>query len=272
MATDRDAAQDYPVLRGYLATPLGAVHYAEVVPAEPVGTVLLLHQTPRSWDEFRDVLPILARRGLRAVALDTLGYGGSDPVEPSVATWAAGALAAADVLGLQRFAVAGHHTGGVIAVELACAAPERVEALVLSSTPVVDAEFRDRPHGVDEVDRDADGHYLQALWAGRAGFYPADRPDLLERFVRDALVAGLGRSAAGHAAVRDYGMEERLPLLRARVRLVGATADPYGYPNLVRMRAVLPDADVVEIEGGTVPLPDHMPDEYAEAVASFVLA
>jgi pimeloyl-ACP methyl ester carboxylesterase len=38
--------------------------------------VLLLHQTPRSWDEFRDVLPLLGR-SRRAIAIDLVGFGDS---------------------------------------------------------------------------------------------------------------------------------------------------------------------------------------------------
>jgi pimeloyl-ACP methyl ester carboxylesterase len=38
--------------------------------------VLLLHQTPRSWDEYRDVLPLLGANH-RAIAMDTLGFGAS---------------------------------------------------------------------------------------------------------------------------------------------------------------------------------------------------
>jgi pimeloyl-ACP methyl ester carboxylesterase len=260
------------VRRSYVDTPSGRLHYAECGSPRARETVVLLHQTPRSWDEYRDVLPLLAEAGLRAIAPDTPGYGASDPIEPSVEAWAAAIVELFDALGLGTVAVAGHHTGGVIALEVAACAPERVSALVLSSTPLVDEEFRRRPHGVDEVDRDADGGHLAALWRGRQPFYPAGRPDLLERFVRDALAAGLERSAGGHHAVRGYRMEDRLDRISTRVRLVGATADPYGYPNLERLLARLPHADVLRIEGGMVPLPDQMPEEYASAVVAFVTA
>ena len=43
---------------------------------------------------------------------------------------------------IARAHVVGHHTGGVIAIELAARAPERVASLTLSSTPYTDAEFR----------------------------------------------------------------------------------------------------------------------------------
>src|SRR5947209_19051942 len=98
--------------------------------------VVLLHQTPRSVDEYRDVLPALAARGYRAIAFDTPGFGESAPVEgePSIENWAAALSEAIAGLGIEQFALVGHHTGGVIAVELATREPERILALVLSST------------------------------------------------------------------------------------------------------------------------------------------
>jgi pimeloyl-ACP methyl ester carboxylesterase len=93
-------------------TRYGQVHLAEHGSGDPV---LLLHQTPRSWDEYRDVLPLLGTHR-RAIALDTLGFGDSArPDEPwTVELFAAGVLAAADALGLTGFDLVGHHTGGVL--------------------------------------------------------------------------------------------------------------------------------------------------------------
>jgi pimeloyl-ACP methyl ester carboxylesterase len=262
------------VRRAYADVGGSQVHYAEAG-AEHHPVVLLLHQTPRSCDEYRDVLPLLAAAGLRAIAMDTPGYGASDPApRDTVEDYAATAVALLDALGVRTASIVGHHTGGVIAVEVAARAPDRVDALVLSSTPYLDAEMRGRPgHGVDDVEAADDGSHLVALWAGRRPFYQqAGQRDLLERFVRDALAAGLDRSAAGHTSLRRYRMEERLPLVGARILLIGATDDPFARPQLDRLGAALPAADRVLIEGGTVPLPDGMPEDFAAAVAAFVKA
>src|SRR5689334_23492385 len=118
------------VERRFVTTRLGRIHVAIAGTGFPV---LLLHQTPRSWDEYRDVLPLLGRE-FRAIAMDTLGFGDSDaPADaPSIELWAQGALALLDGLGVAEFAVVGHHTGAVVAMELAVVAPDRVKALVLS--------------------------------------------------------------------------------------------------------------------------------------------
>jgi pimeloyl-ACP methyl ester carboxylesterase len=55
-------------------------------------------------------------------------------------------------MGINRTSIVGHHTGGVIAVEVAATHPERVDKLVLSSTPYVDAEDRnDERHGLQSM-------------------------------------------------------------------------------------------------------------------------
>jgi pimeloyl-ACP methyl ester carboxylesterase len=230
--------------------------------------VVLLHQTPRSWDEYRDVLPLLAARGHRAIAFDTPGFGDSAPLPggASIVRWSETLHAALDELGVERAAFVGHHTGGVIAVELAAQRPERVSALVLSSTPLTDAAYRDTPPDESGVDaaQDADG-----LRRSRAHFYPDDRADLLDRYVADALRA-LPLALDGHRAVGEYAMEAAIAHLTMPVLLVGADADPYAYPQLARMRAALTHAEVHEIRGGMVPLPDGWPKVFAAAVADFL--
>jgi pimeloyl-ACP methyl ester carboxylesterase len=229
--------------------------------------VVLLHQTPRSWDEYRDVIPLIAASGRTAIAIDTPGFGDSHRVdEPSIYAWATAAHHALDALGVDTAAVVGHHTGGSIAVELAAQRPERVTALVLSSTALTDADYRATPPDESSVDAGEDAGSLRA---SRAGFYPADRPDLLDRYVEGALRAGhLAR--AGHHVVASYEMERALDKLTMPVLLIGATEDPYAYPQLERFARALPHAQVVEIQGGMVPLPDGWPDEFAAAVLNFL--
>ncbi|MFG1946767.1 alpha/beta fold hydrolase [Nonomuraea sp. NPDC048826] len=253
---------------GYVRTPLGQIHYAECGTGEPV---LLLHQTPRSWDEYREVLPLLGA-GHRAIAMDTLGFGASaPPPEHTIEAYADGVLALMDALGLDTAAVAGHHTGGVIGVEVAARAPGRVTRLVLSSTPLMDAEARRRRLGrpvVDHVTEREDGSHLMELWVGRAGFYPPSRPDLLARFVRDALAAWPDLEG-GHRAVAAYRMEDRLGLIRCPVLCVGAAEDPFAFPELRPLTERLPGASVTVIPHGMVPL-EFQAAEFARVVRSFL--
>jgi pimeloyl-ACP methyl ester carboxylesterase len=251
--------------------PDGVLHCVSAGAGDPV---LLLHQTPRSWDEYRDVLPLLGRRR-RAIAMDTIGFGDSTPLparEDTVERWAAAAVSLLDALGVERASVVGHHTGGYIATEIAAAHPERVSAAVLSSIALHTREER-LQHAtgravVDDVDPSLDGSHLVELWRGRAAFYPPDIR-LLERFMVDCLKAG-PRAAEGHRVVARYALEERLPLLACPVLFIGATDDPHAYPALPALRAALPHAEVSVIEGGMVPLPDQLPQEFATVVETFL--
>lgn len=252
-------------------TSHGPVHLVRCGQGDPL---LLLHQTPRSWREFEPVLPLLAPHA-DCIAMDTVGYGDSPPYgdgQPSIERWAATALALMDTLGLARFAVLGHHTGAVIAMEMAAQAPQRVSALVLSSCPYVDAARRER-HGqhavVDAVQPRADGGHLLDLWRGRQRFYPAGDVALLERFVADALRAG-SSAAQGHTAVNRYRMEDRIGLLRCPTLLIGAPDDPHAFPDVPRLAQALPHAQRVDIAGAMVPLPEQLPHAFAEAVLPFL--
>ncbi len=260
------------VTHRYLDVPAGTIHCACAGDAGP--PVLLLHQTPRSWDEYRDVLPVLGRR-CRAIAMDTLGFGDSSKPPPgndSIEHWAAVAVSVLDALGIARAVVAGHHTGAVIATEMAAAYPERVAAAVLSASALVDAAFR-AAHGgppvVDNVQRRADGGHLVDLWRIRQPWYPPGDIDLLERFVADAIKAGW-RAAEGHAVVHRYRMETRLPLIRCPVLIVAPTADPHAYPHARPLADRIAGSRVVEVEGGMVPFPDQMPEAFARVVLDFL--
>lgn len=250
----------------------GQIHYAQCGPAD-AEAVLLLHQTPRSWAEYRFVLPILGAR-YRAIAMDTIGFGDSArPAWPaSIERWAAVAAELLGALGIERAHVVGHHTGGVIAIELAAAFPERVARLVLSSTPFTDAGFRreraQRPP-IDAVEPSDDGEHLAALWRKRQPFYPRGRSDLLTAFAIDALKV-IDNVEDGHRAVGVYHMEDRIARVVQPALVIRATADPFASPHAAGLCARLADAKLIDIDGGMVPLPEQMPEAFAMAVLEFL--
>lgn len=260
------------IRRAFADLSVGQVHYAA---CGDVGApaVLLLHQSPRSWAEYRGVLPLLGAR-YRAIAMDTAGFGDSSDggVPASIAQWARVACELLDALNVRQADVVGHHTGGVVAIELAASFPDRVRGLVLSSTPYTGEAFRIaralRPP-IDDVAPSDDGSHLAALWQKRQGFYPPGRPDLLEAFVLDALKVG-HRVEEGHRAVASYRMEERIGRVTQPALVIRATGDPFAAPHAEELRHHLPDARIVDIEGGMVPLPDQMPEAFAQTVLDFL--
>lgn len=71
----------------------------------------------------------------RVVTFDHRGVGDSSGAPPySVAQWSDDLLAIADDLGLDRFHLVGHSTGGIIAQLFAATHPDRVRTLVLGGT------------------------------------------------------------------------------------------------------------------------------------------
>jgi pimeloyl-ACP methyl ester carboxylesterase len=254
------------------------VHVGMAGPERPPdGTLplVLLHQTPRSIDEFAEVVPLLAERG-PVVAVDLPGMGASDspPGDFSIEAIAADVIGAIVGLGIDRCDLAGHHTGGVVALEIAAVRPDLVDRLVLSSTPFVDAAARDRRRArpsIDAVTVDDDGRFLVELWDRRRSFYPPGRPDLLVRFVADALRAG--DAGAGHRAVSAYEMERRVGDVAAPTLLVGHAGDPHAFPDLPALRDALERAGVavatVTIDAGMVPL-EFTAEHFTRAVSAYL--
>ncbi len=94
--------------------------------------VLALH----GWlDNAASFLPLSQHlRGIDLVAIDLPGHGASThlplPADYLLITFARAALAAADALGWERFALLGHSLGGVVASVMASAQPHRIERLL----------------------------------------------------------------------------------------------------------------------------------------------
>jgi pimeloyl-ACP methyl ester carboxylesterase len=257
------------VIKGYAASRFGQLHHVEQGSGRPV---LLLHQTPRSWDEYREVLPLLADDA-RAIAMDTVGFGASARTDApfSIELFADGVGDLLDALDLEDVLLVGHHTGGVVAMEVAARHHPRVSGLVLSGVPYVDGPRRERvalAPTIDHVDPEPDGGHVLALWHKRRAFYPADRPDLLDRLVRDGLGV-LDRVEEGHQAVNRYRMEDRIGLVAVPTLVVCGADDSYSLPDVPRLVEGLtaaPQVRVVTLPGTGVPSVDHRPDLFAQAL------
>ncbi|NER31478.1 MAG: alpha/beta fold hydrolase, partial [Symploca sp. SIO1C4] len=117
-----------PIKRAFLNTEDGQILYRIGGDGAPL---LLLHMTPRSSDEFRELMPILAKNRC-VIAMDLMGLGDSDqpPRVYSVADYAKTVIALWDELGIKKSSILGNLTGGYIAGEVAAAYPERVEKLI----------------------------------------------------------------------------------------------------------------------------------------------
>lgn len=258
-----------PPRRAFFQSPLGQAHYIEAGPSDGV-PVVLLHQTPRSTDEFAEVLPLIATRR-RVIALDTPGYGCSDRVsgQPTVADYAAVVVALLDHVGVTEADLAGHHTGAILAIEAAAAWPERVRRLVLSGPIYLDERTRaDLSALFVQWVVDAEGRHFTDKWT-RMSAWTSDRP-LLQRLVVDIFRAG-EHSEQGHFAVAAYRMEDRVTRVTCPALLLYGERDSFSVPeeNRRKMRAALPHSQERLIDGGVF-LPNESPEAFAAATLEFL--
>src|SRR5205823_586502 len=123
-------------------TPLGARLYWREGGAGGKPALLLLHAIGTDlalWD------PGVAGRGrsFRLFRVDSRGHGASDATagDYDLATLARDAFAVLDAAGAARAAVCGLSLGGMVAMKMACVAPDRVTALVAACTsPAMDPD------------------------------------------------------------------------------------------------------------------------------------
>lgn len=235
----------------------------------------MLHQTPRSHDEFAELQLVLAE-SFRTIAMDMIGFGMSPsvPAPHTIETMAGGSLALLDALHVDVAIVLGHHTGAAVAQELAVQAPHRVNALILSAMPWVDEAKRASGHttAVDDAPTTEDGSHLLELWRQRQPYYPAGRSDLLNRFIRDALAPGLDPTA-GHRAVDRYEMDKRIGAVTAPVLLLVPSEDPFAVEALPSVTAALTGTRLIEVrslEGGHIPAMEQCADQVAAHVRAFL--
>lgn len=163
------------VRRGYVDTPGGQIHFYAAGDRGPL--VFLFHETALSGNEFEKTLPILATR-CRAIALDTPGYGMSDPPPgpPTMDDLVEPLLTAMVHFGPGPYVLAGAHTGASLAIEMAAnRIPADVSHVMLTGLALlkpseIDA-FR-RIIGTPVIDRD--GKYLIEQWQKRVKRWGAD--------------------------------------------------------------------------------------------------
>ncbi len=195
-------------------------------------------QTPRSWAEYRDVLPLLGRATARSRWTRWASATSAPPPWPAEHRALGGAWRSScwTALGIERARCRGasHRRrdrrgarGRALRARSGgwCSRPRR--------TPNEAFRRRARPpaaHRRSGAQRVTDRH-LAAMWQRRQGFYPAERPDLLAGLrARCAQVAG-PTSRAATAPWRSYRMEDRI------ARVAQPVLDPARHRRTLRLAA-----------------------------------
>jgi haloalkane dehalogenase len=106
--------------------------------------VVCVHGVPASAYLYRKVVPALAARGLRGIAVDFPGLGlaerpaHADYSWTGLGRWLGSAI---DALELDRFHLVVHDIGGPIGLEVAAAEPDRVRSLTVLNTTIAVESF-----------------------------------------------------------------------------------------------------------------------------------
>lgn len=263
-----------PTLRkGYADGRWGQIHYTECGTGTPL---LLFHQSPTDSVQFARVMEPLARQGIRAIAVDLPGFGGSTVPDapPAIADYAHVVPAVLDHLGLARASLLGHHTGAVVVTEAALQHPDRVDRVVLHGPlPMSDeerAQWRTLLAREKEWHLAWDGSHLKALWDFRFQAQPAwtDLEAFHANFIHGLLA---GRTVwYAHDAVMTYRHEEAIERLTRPCLILANTGDAIYYLSQ-RARERWPHLAYTELTGGTIDCIDELPGPWSEAVARFIV-
>lgn len=269
--------------RGYARGPFGLVHFWDSAglvrsPRAPLPLVLL-HQSPQSARQFQAAFMPLVARGVRFVAIDTPGFGFSDPspTMPRLEDWAPAVVAVLDHLRIERADVLGHHTGALIGTEVALQAPARVRRLILNGPfPVTEAERREFIAASDERhDRDApavSGQHLASSFATRVRMWGTDTPPdpvVLTRIVAEKYQT-LGPYTWGHDVAFRYDHAAALARLRHPTLVLTNTGDDI-YALAKRAMTLRPDFAYRELQGGSHDIVDQQPERWCDAVVEYLL-
>ena len=177
-------------------------------------------------------------------------------------------LAVLDDAGIARAHVVGHHTGALIAVELAAAHPSRVASIVLSGPVYCDEKGREtlRPHFV-QWHVQPDGSHLVEKWTKFSKW--TSPASLVQRLLLDLFRAG-ETSEAGHFALLVYRMEDRLPLVHCPGLLIFGSRDPFADRSIepIFLKQLSPGR-AIQLEMGVFG-PNEQPDAFARAVLEFL--
>ena len=265
------------IKRAFLNTEDGQILYRIGGKGEPL---LLLHMTPRSSDEFRELMPLLAQ-DRQVIAMDLMGLGDSDKPSRiySLADYAQTVLALWDHLGIQKSSILGSLTGGYIAGELAAAYPERVAKLILCNVHGFDQEETDKIalRYAQGFQIQEDGSHLMQRWLARINYVGTG--ELNHRCVLEDLKC-FGSPVYTGMAVANYcpSAATRFGLINCPTLILSGekALEPLEKAGLAQAKnqlwlsEAIPHSKRVELAGGTLWMLNQKPGEISKIVSNFL--
>ncbi|MGK7898637.1 MAG: alpha/beta fold hydrolase [Xenococcus sp. (in: cyanobacteria)] len=265
------------IKRAFLDTEDGQILYRIGGEGQPL---LLLHMTPRSSDEFREVMPILAQQH-QVIAMDLMGLGDSDkpPRIYSMKDYAQTVIALWDHLGIKKSSILGSLTGGYIAGEVAAAYPERVEKLILCNVVGFDpdetekiAQRYSQGYQIKE-----DGSHLKQRWLARVDYL--GEGELNHRCVLEDLKC-FGSPIYTGLAVANYCLNatERFRSIKCPTLVLSGEksleplekADFAKAKNQFWLSEAIPHSKKIEVEDATLWMINQKPEEISTMILNFL--
>jgi len=234
--------------------------------------ILLLHATLSNGRQLEPLARLLAERA-RVLVPDRRGSGASTLVRPgpvSLDDQVADALALLDAEGVGRATVVGHSFGGLLALAIAAAAPQRVAEIVAYEPPLVQAL------GPSELGEMADlGSRVAAAHA--SGGAPAAAETFLRAIGAAAMLDGLPAAqrsallARGDSVIADLGFLDRAAFDAGKIVchvtiVTGAASEPFYAAIAAALTKAIPTAGHMEMPSARHDTPITQPARFAETV------
>lgn len=263
------------IKKAYVDTQWGQVHYRYTTGPKNAPVLVLLHQTSSDSQMFEKVMAKLGKYYSRIIAPDFPGYGDTFPIHENMGLpfYANVFMESLNNLGIKKFHLVGHHTGGFIALDMKVRYPDRIKSLnivgVLYGTDAEKDPIRkicvEQSSWTIPV---ADGSHLLRGWK-QVELYGAHNVSL-EHHQREAMThlkAWKGGTLAFSDAL-DYDFIGNFDKVKGPLMIMTSTTDVL-YPYFEPAKKARPDAETAIVKGWDYEF-DVDPDGCAKAIHGFI--
>lgn len=267
------------IMAGYADTSLGQVHYRYIKGTDDkLPVLIMIHQTTSDSTFYEFMMPIMAKYYSAIYCPDFPGYGGFEPTDEQVeakglAFYGDVFVEFMDSLNIKKCHLAGHYSGGSMALDMKYRYPDRFYSLTVMGPIYGDQEFRKRLRevsvgSVQKLVPVRDGWHLLRGWKQVEEYGAAALP--LELHQREALINLKGWKATKQAynAVLDYDFIKPFDNVPGPLLIMDGSKGQC-FEFFEAAKKARPDAVSLVLEGCHDYFPYEKPNEVAAAIISF---
>jgi pimeloyl-ACP methyl ester carboxylesterase len=262
------------VRRAYVDGRYGQMHVRIAEPAHPGARrpLLLFHMSPYSGFVYETFAAEMGR-DRPAIAIDTPGFGASDPPPalPEIGDYAAAMGDVMDALAFRDVDLMGYHTGSKIALELALQRPRQVRRIVMVSAAIFTPDelaAHKAMYAAEEVTED--GSHLVHWWntSLRWRMTGVTKEAVAEKFA--VRMANPAISWWGHRAAFNYLTAEALPKVAQPILVLNPEDDLWEFTPRARGLFRHPASRIHDLPGWSHGFLDLKTAEAAALVRGFL--